>query len=62
MYENAVGVAALEKAETICGIECKLNKKSRDRYLKDLNDNYSPMVRLDKCKHFFNCDQAKKCI
>lgn len=62
VYENAVGVAALEKAETICGIECKLNKKSRDRYLKDLNDNYSPMGELHEQTDDPDADQCVKAI
>ena len=46
VYDNAVGVAALEKAEIIAELEGKLNKKSRDRYLKDLEDNYSPLCEF----------------
>jgi hypothetical protein len=46
VYDNAVGVAALEKAEIIAELEGKLTKKSRDRYLKDLEDNYSPLCEL----------------
>ena len=46
VYDNAVGVAALEKAEIIAELEGKLTKKSRDRYLKDLEDNYSPLCEF----------------
>ena len=46
VYDNAIGVAALEKAEIVSELEVKLTKKSRDRYLKDLEDNYSPLVEF----------------
>ena len=50
VYDNAVGVAALEKAEMISELESKLSKKSRDRFLKDLVDNYSPMIEFkERC-------------
>eukprot|EP00116_Pleurobrachia_bachei_P009297 sb/3469559/ len=46
VYDNAVGVAALEKAEMISELETKLSKKSRDRFLADLVENYSPMIEF----------------